>query len=69
MKTADMNMSQLLTALNDYKGHLTLYRQQDKTWCSELMVDATLRHEAHGPTLAESLRRLLEQIRLHEMFA
>lgn len=69
MKIVDMNYSQLLTALDEYAGPLTLYRQADKTWSCELFVNPETRHEAHGPTLCEGLRALLEAIRTAEMFA
>ena len=68
-KIVDMNTAQLVTALKPSTGHLRIYRQADTTWCSELVVSATKRHEAHGPTLSESLKRLLEQIRRDELFA
>lgn len=69
IKIADMNYSQLLTALDEHAGHLTLYRQADKTWSCELFVNPETRHEAHGPTLCEGLRQLLENLRMAEMFA
>ena len=68
MKLAEMSYSQLLTALEVYKGHLTLYRMSDKTWCVEFTgPDPFKSTEVHGATLAVALRELLEKLRVEAL--